>query len=191
MARKPANSPNLTSLHKKYGLMVPFWDDSPASGGLEDSGQPFCQPLNNFYLNIYNRLINLYYFKMNRGCLLLAIILILSGVLANTPTCPAGNVQIFAGNQLLYADSVTISTSGNIRLQNGLDIQCYNYTLPSVFAKTPGVAIGNILFTQLSTIFKPQPVIIFSSQLRQYNQIASESYRSLSERSGAIPNGQK
>jgi hypothetical protein len=47
-----------------------------------------------------------------------------------------------------HPDSLTVSASGNVALQSGVDIQCYNYTLANPFNCTPGVAIGTYLITQ-------------------------------------------
>ena len=86
----------------------------------------------------------------------------------------------------LHADSLTVSASGSVALQSGVDIQCYNYTLANPFNCTPGVAIGTIFITQRSTTFSLLAVTTYSSPSRQWTLIATESSPSLSEPNGAI-----
>ena len=59
----------------------------------------------------------------------------------------AGRLRYF----LPHADSITVSKQGQVSLTNGVDIQCYNYTLATAFSCAPGVAISvNSLESQYS-----------------------------------------
>lgn len=80
---------------------------------------------------------------------LLLSVLLLSAVLANglLSSCPAVGVAA-------VSDSLTVSSNGVIPLQQGNDIQCYNYTLTKPFDCAPSVAIGIAFLIQLSTIFR-------------------------------------
>lgn len=50
-----------------------------------------------------------------------------------------------------HVDSITVSKQGQVSLTNGVDIQCYNYTLATAFSCAPGVAISvNSLESQYS-----------------------------------------
>ena len=42
----------------------------------------------------------------------------------------------------MYLGSLTVSASGNVRLVQGQDIQCYNHTVQKPFSCSPNVAIG-------------------------------------------------
>jgi hypothetical protein len=53
----------------------------------------------------------------------------------------SNSAQIYHGKLIIYIDHLSISIDGNIKLQKGIDNQCYNFTLPTVFSSFPGVAI--------------------------------------------------
>lgn len=62
-----------------------------------------------------------------------------------------------AGYPFKHSDSITVSSGSAVRLVSGVDVQCYNYTLTTVFNCTPNVAIAvNDLNSQYS------PNIFFS-----------------------------
>jgi hypothetical protein len=71
------------------------------------------------------------------------LLLLAVGSLAQWSTCPNGNsLNIVQGISFAYSGALTVSQGGNIPLQQGKDIQCYNYTLTSPFQSAPNVAIG-------------------------------------------------
>ena len=57
-------------------------------------------------------------------------------------TCPSGGVPAIAGR-------LTVSMKGEVPLQPGNDIQCYNHTLVTPFDCPPSVAIGTNLIIQV------------------------------------------
>lgn len=71
-------------------------------------------------------------------------------------SCPSGGVPAVAGK-------LSINMKGDVPLQPGTDIQCYNHTLTSPFDCPPSVAIGMYIFTQVSTILRANHQIISSS----------------------------
>ena len=77
-----------------------------------------------------------------------------------------------------YLDSLTISNFGNIPLQQGNDIQCYNYTLTKDFNCTPNVAIGISFLTQQLIVSKHHILPIFSSLSRSHPLAASPIFHS-------------
>lgn len=80
---------------------------------------------------------------------------------------------------------------GDVPLQTGTDIQCYNHTLETPFDCPPSVAIGTPLITQVSTISKAHPAITSSSQSKLLTLTATLSSPSSSVPNGLIPVGQK
>lgn len=77
-----------------------------------------------------------------------------NGAFAN---CPSGGVPAIAGK-------LSIHMKGDVALQPGNDIQCYNHTLTTPFDCPPSVAIGKYILTQVSTILRADHPITFSSQ---------------------------
>jgi hypothetical protein len=78
-----------------------------------------------------------------------------------------------------------------VSLTNGVDIQCYNYTLDTPFSCAPGVAIGTSLVMQLSTTSRVNTVPIFSSPSRQSAQTIMGSFPSLCALTGDTLSGLK
>lgn len=74
-------------------------------------------------------------------------------------------------------------------LTNGVDIQCYNYTLATPFTCAPGVAIGTPLIMQPSMTSRVNTVLTFSSPSRQSVPTAMESSPSWCELTGDTLNG--
>lgn len=98
---------------------------------------PNSYPLNYFYFNAlthYHIII-----IMKKQLVALALLLIAANAVINDGTfasCPVKGVPAVAG-------SLTISSNGDIGLQNSVDVQCYNHTLTQAFDCPPSVAIGN------------------------------------------------
>lgn len=83
---------------------------------------------------------------MHFAILLLAIV----NIHTQFSKCPTSNpLQIASGTSFVTLGSITVSKQGQVGIVNGVDIQCYNYTLATPFTCTPGVAIGNFLAIQL------------------------------------------
>ena len=100
-------------------------------------------------------------------------------------TCPSGGVPAVAGK-------LSINMKGDVPLQPGNDIQCYNHTLMTPFDCSPDVAIGNNNTTQVSTISKHKtPPIISSSPSKPSTPIAMPFSPSSSEPTGLTPDGQR
>lgn len=85
--------------------------------------------------------------------------------------------------------SITVSRQGQVGIVNGVDIQCYNYTLATPFTCTPGVAIGSPLVMQLSMAWRVNTVRTYSSLSRQSTLTAMESSHSLWGLIGPILDG--
>lgn len=96
------------------------------------------------------------------------LVLLCTPALSQFSSCPAANPLQVA------SDSITISSTGRIPLVSGTDIQCYNYTLATIFSCTPGVAIGTSSFTQPSTPSKVNTVPTFSSRSRLWTPTVME-----------------
>ena len=77
--------------------------------------------------------------------LLTLSLLVLAALAVNSggyAMCPSGGVPAVAGK-------LTISSGANIPLQQGNDIQCYNYTLEKEFDCPPSVSIGTNAITKV------------------------------------------
>ena len=77
-----------------------------------------------------------------------------NGAFAN---CPSGGVPAIAGK-------LSIHMKGDVALQPGNDIQCYNHTLAAPFDCPPSVAIGINKLIKVSTISRVNHQITYSSQ---------------------------
>ena len=77
-----------------------------------------------------------------------------NGAFAN---CPSGGVPAVAGK-------LSINMKGDIPLQPGNDVQCYNHTLAAPFDCPPSVAIGINKLIKVSTISRVNHQITYSSQ---------------------------
>ena len=114
---------------------------------------------------------------------LLSITLLLAPT-AIASTCPSGGVDAVSGQ-------LTINSQGQVPLEFGTDIQCYNYTLPYVFDCAPSVAIGTNELIQRPTIFKAHPQTICFSPSKLLTLIVTELCPSLLELTGDILDGVK
>ena len=79
--------------------------------------------------------------------------------------CPVSSSTMMAQcTSFLILDSLTVSFNGVVPLQQGQDVQCYNYTLANSFNTKPNIAIGTSLMTQLLTRWTANIQITFSSR---------------------------
>lgn len=116
---------------------------------------------------------------------LLALLLVSSGAWP----CPYANYRgnVFSGKSAIILDQVIIALGGGtIPIQDDIDTQCYNYTLPYTFNTAPEVAISvynfeaeasNNLFFYIKTIRSTSIVTIpfvvrTQSSYTQWNSIS-------------------
>ena len=128
--------------------------------------------------------------KMSDLPKLLLFFFCLSAVSAQWSYCPNPNsLAIEQRTSYPISDSLTVSYGGNIPLQSGVDIQCYNYSLGQSFNSTPNVAIGTCFSTQRSMSFRVSILLICSFRSKWQLLVVFRPYRSLSELIGLIRGG--
>jgi hypothetical protein len=104
------------------------------------------------------------------------------------------SVRLYAmGNRFFIynLDTLTISSIGNIFLNQGRDINCYNYTLKAPFKCSPNIAIGTKDNIKLLAIYKISIAPIYFSLSNLIHHKTLQLYHLLLELIGHIQDGPK